>query len=147
MAKRRQKHGLEGRSAAWWEKHFVNAGEAFKKWKKDFPRVMRGIDREQFVKGVVHEMEHTSSPEVAARIALDHLAEHRYYYDALEKMEHILNLAKKHNVRANPIYDVICAWCGRKLGSKDTSGPSHGICEVCMKKLLLDIEKKKSKRR
>ena len=31
--------------------------------------------------------------------------------------------------------DVICAWCGKKIGEKDgkgVEGESHGICDDCL---------------
>lgn len=31
--------------------------------------------------------------------------------------------------------DVICAWCGKKLGTWDGEGTSHGICSDCDKKM------------
>ncbi len=42
---------------------------------------------EQFLKGTNVEMEHSDDPEIAMKIAMDHLVEHPEYYDALEKME------------------------------------------------------------
>ena len=41
----------------------------------------------QIVAGIKIEHEHTPEDTVAAEIARDHLAEHPYYYDYLEKME------------------------------------------------------------
>ena len=43
------------------------------------------VDREEFKKGVKHEMEHTTDPKIAAEIALDHLAENPKYYSELDK--------------------------------------------------------------
>jgi hypothetical protein len=45
------------------------------------------VDPDQLEKGIEVEMEHTENPEIAMKIALDHLAEHPYYYDYLEEME------------------------------------------------------------
>lgn len=45
------------------------------------------VDQEQLAKGVKVESEHTTDPEVAEKIATDHLAEIPDYYDRLEKME------------------------------------------------------------
>lgn len=45
------------------------------------------FDPEQLAKGIEVEMEHTDNPEIAKKIALDHLVEHPYYYDYLEEME------------------------------------------------------------
>jgi hypothetical protein len=44
-------------------------------------------DTDQIKKGMKYEMEHTSSPFMAKKITLDHLAEIPDYYDRLEKME------------------------------------------------------------
>jgi hypothetical protein len=41
----------------------------------------------QLMMGIEIEMEHTDNPEVAKKIALDHLNESPYYYEELEKME------------------------------------------------------------
>jgi len=38
-------------------------------------------------KGIQVEMEHTDDPEIAERIAMDHLEESIEYYDYLEEME------------------------------------------------------------
>lgn len=40
---------------------------------------------EQLSQGISHEMEHTDNPEVAKKIALDHIKEDPQYYDKLEK--------------------------------------------------------------
>ena len=45
------------------------------------------VDPRQFAMGVKTESEHTPDPFVAARIALDHLAEIPDYYTRLAKME------------------------------------------------------------
>lgn len=44
-------------------------------------------DAEELKKGIKIEMEHTTLPAIARRIALDHLAEGKNYYTELEKME------------------------------------------------------------
>ena len=28
--------------------------------------------------------------------------------------------------------DIICAWCGKKLGEKEGEGQTHGICDACL---------------
>lgn len=43
--------------------------------------------RQQLVKGVQVELEHTDSPAVAREIALDHLGEFPDYYDRLKQVE------------------------------------------------------------
>lgn len=45
------------------------------------------VNDEQLAKGIKTEMEHTTNPEIAKKIALDHLSEHPEYYDYLEEME------------------------------------------------------------
>lgn len=44
-------------------------------------------DKDELAKGIKVEMEHTSSKEMATRIAIDHLAEISDYYTRLKKME------------------------------------------------------------
>jgi hypothetical protein len=43
--------------------------------------------QKQLEKGIRVEMEHTTDPEIAKEIALDHLMEDPNYYDKLEKIE------------------------------------------------------------
>lgn len=45
------------------------------------------FDPDELSKGIKHELEHTSSEEVAKEIAMDHLVEDPEYYTHLEKME------------------------------------------------------------
>jgi len=45
------------------------------------------VDPEQLKRGIEVEMEHTKDPDTAKKIALDHLAEFRTYYTALDEME------------------------------------------------------------
>ena len=59
---------------------FFNAGRH-----KESPS--ESIDDEELKKGIKVEMEHTTSPEIARRISLDHLAELPDYYTRLAKME------------------------------------------------------------
>lgn len=47
----------------------------------------KDVNPKQLKMGVKVEMEHTTIPEVAKEIALDHLAEIPDYYTRLEKME------------------------------------------------------------
>lgn len=44
-------------------------------------------DRNQLEMGIKIEMEHTDDPNIAKKIALDHLAEIPDYYSRLNKME------------------------------------------------------------
>ena len=44
-------------------------------------------DPEQLRRGIDVESEHTKDPEVAKKIALDHLAEFKNYYSLLDAME------------------------------------------------------------
>jgi len=48
------------------------------------------VDPTQMRRGVVVELEHTSDRHVAGKIALDHLAEYKNYYTALDTMEKLL---------------------------------------------------------
>ena len=43
------------------------------------------VDPVQLKLGIKTEKEHTTSPRMACRIALDHLAEHKRYYSRLKK--------------------------------------------------------------
>ena len=45
------------------------------------------VDSDELAMGIKVEMEHTSDPETARRIATDHLAELDDYYTRLKKME------------------------------------------------------------
>jgi len=48
------------------------------------------VDPEQLEMGIKVEMEHTKDPDIAEKIARDHLAEFSSYYTALEEMENKL---------------------------------------------------------
>jgi hypothetical protein len=52
-----------------------------------YPNVSHKYINKQVLNGIKIEMEHTSDPEVAKKIALDHLNESIHYYEELEKME------------------------------------------------------------
>lgn len=54
--------------------------------------------REQLEIGIQHEKEHTSDPEIASEIALDHLSESLSYYIELEKMERKLDDGKENTI-------------------------------------------------
>jgi len=47
----------------------------------------KDVDPKELKMGIEVEMEHTDNPELAKKIALDHLAEHKYYYTWLKKYE------------------------------------------------------------
>lgn len=47
----------------------------------------KDVDKKELEMGIKVEMEHTDDPEMAKRIALDHLAELKNYYSLLLKME------------------------------------------------------------
>lgn len=69
---------------------FLNAGFAKKKG-----LTKEKANKQQLAKGKLVEMEHTTDPEIAERIALDHLAEHpNNYYTGLEQMEKLLEKLK-----------------------------------------------------
>jgi hypothetical protein len=61
---------------------FVLAGRA-----QELKLKSSGVSPEELKMGVSVEMEHTTSKEMAERIALDHLAEVKDYYTRLKKME------------------------------------------------------------
>jgi hypothetical protein len=53
-----------------------------------FKKTVKGVTDKEIRQGVAVEMEHTSNPNVARKIAIDHLAETGPgYYPALKKME------------------------------------------------------------
>lgn len=52
-----------------------------------YPNISHPFINEQLIKGIKVEMEHTDNPEVARKIALDHLYENPFYYEYLDKME------------------------------------------------------------
>ena len=52
------------------------------------------VDKRELKVGIEIEMEHTTDPRVARKIALDHLAEFPTYYTALLKMEARLRKGK-----------------------------------------------------
>ena len=52
-----------------------------------YPNVSHKYINKQILHGIKVEMEHTKDPEVAKKIALDHLNESIHYYEELEKME------------------------------------------------------------
>jgi hypothetical protein len=52
-----------------------------------YPNIPHSFINEQLIKGIKVEKEHTDNPEVARKIALDHLEENPFYYEYLDKME------------------------------------------------------------
>ena len=54
---------------------------------KKYSNLSHKFINKQLMMGIEIEMEHTDNPEVAKKIALDHLNESPYYYQELEKME------------------------------------------------------------
>ena len=52
-----------------------------------YPTISHEYINEQLMDGIRVEMEHTDNPEVARKIALDHLHENIFYYDFLKEME------------------------------------------------------------
>ena len=73
-----------------WHSH-IAGGLADKRSPADFPR-------EDLIKGMVVEMEHTSDPSIACEIAMDHLMEDEHYYnheqdmakEVREKLGHVM---------------------------------------------------------
>lgn len=53
-------------------------------------------DSDQLRMGIKVEMEHTNDPEIAKKIAMDHLAEFKYYYTHLAEMEKKLKEKNKN---------------------------------------------------
>jgi len=54
----------------------------------------KGLDQGEVAKGIEVEKEHTDVPQIARKIALDHLVEHPRYYTALDAMEKALKEGK-----------------------------------------------------
>jgi hypothetical protein len=52
-----------------------------------YPNIPHSFINEQLIKGIRVEMEHTDKPQIARKIALDHLDENPFYYEYLDKME------------------------------------------------------------
>lgn len=78
------------------------------------------FDRRQLERGTLVELEHTRFPDVASRIAMDHLAESSRYYEALAEMEHKLeedsSSARVPGARMNPMQPVSRAWMFATVG-------------------------------
>lgn len=66
---------------------FINKGRA-----KEEGITEDDVDPSELEMGIEVEYEHTSNKEIAKRIALDHLSEHRKYYSALKEMEENLGV-------------------------------------------------------
>lgn len=41
---------------------------------------------------------------------------------------------------------MICAWCGKDLGTSGTPEDSHGICKKCEKKFLQEYRDSRKRR-
>jgi hypothetical protein len=54
---------------------------------KKYPELPKSFINAQLYLGMKAEMEHTKNPDVAKKIALDHLSESPFYYEYLTKME------------------------------------------------------------
>ena len=57
----------------------------------------------------------------------------------------LINVYTPEVNRGKTILRVICAWCGKDLGTKDgegTSGISHGICKECADRMLARIKRR-----
>jgi len=63
-------------------KYLEKQGEAYKKGITE-----KDVDPKELKIGIEVEMEHTNSHQIAKKIALDHLAEHKHYYSNLKKYE------------------------------------------------------------
>ncbi len=86
-----------------------------------------GVDaqvvRRQLIKGIEVEKEHTSKPDVASEIALDHISEDLWYYKKLAKIEKVdaeRSLPKKKHVAEAPLADY------QPIGDFDKPGPFRG---------------------
>jgi len=68
---------------------FLSAGLAYQE-----DTTPQDVDKEQLRMGIKVEYEHTTSKQIATRIALDHLTEIPDYYTRLKKMEEDANQSK-----------------------------------------------------
>jgi hypothetical protein len=92
------------------------------------------VSSEQLAKGIKVEMEHTSDPNIAREIAIDHLTEDAKYYDKLETIE-------KHGNRrvAEAWVKKALYWASsdRKYKCSDEEGTSgEYLCPKCRQATL-----------
>lgn len=79
--------------AEWSVEQFVDEQIKNNKWSDELSggkadqREPRDFQRDQLIKGIKIEFEHTYDMHRALEIVLDHLVEYDKYYDELEKME------------------------------------------------------------
>ena len=71
----------------------------------------KDADPEQLKMGIKVEMEHTSDPLIAKRIALDHLTEIKDYYTRLAKMEKEAGVEESEQINER-MPDTPCPKCG-----------------------------------
>lgn len=83
-----------------------NAGHRSRGWREE------DFDERVLHRGAKIEFEHTRDPEVAERIAMDHLVEGKNYYELLEEMEKKLIPYKK--ISPKPIVMAKCSAKDRK---------------------------------
>lgn len=75
-----------------WAAGFVD-GARERKWRAPVAggladaREVASFPREEVIRGLLVELEHTEDPWMAMRIAMDHLSERLDYYERLERME------------------------------------------------------------
>jgi len=79
-----QKHALASRGIKSKDvmSYLEKQGLAYKKGITE-----KDVNPKELKMGIEIEMEHTSDPKLAKKIALDHLAEHKYYYSNLKIYE------------------------------------------------------------
>ena len=73
----------------------------------------KDADPEQLKMGIKVEMEHTSDPLIAKRIALDHLTEIKDYYTRLAKMEKEAGVEESEQINER-MPNTPCPKCGGK---------------------------------
>jgi len=101
------------------------------------------FDREQILKGIKVELEHTKCPKIAEKIVLDHLVESPVYYDYLEEMEKAIeaNVAAEDvkfdgsnyefSESINESTEFECLECGAKFKKNLKSGQFEVKCPKC----------------
>ena len=112
-----------------WHDH-IAGGLAEHRSPADFPR-------EDLLKGMVVEMEHTSDPSVACEIAMDHLMEDQHYYNHEQDMAKEVREKLGHVVLREDAVIKIAQIMGAKLAeiNKEALNPLSAIKSVGTKML------------
>jgi hypothetical protein len=106
-------------------------------------------DKEDFLKGIKHEMEHTNDPNIAAEIVMDHEVEQK---DKTGKYDYYENLEKSNMANFNKFKEIFSKIRKRKNKWQvtDSSGDNvlgeHSTKEEALSQLrAIEISKKNNK--